>query len=105
MREDVKKIKMMTNSGEAREFRKEGMFFFWFLQLAEELWTEKGSNSIYYHYKCWIYQRFSGIRDRLNLNLICKTRWTRVRSGLFISVLGKLSWFRLTGLITMVLLM
>ena len=30
MREDVKKIKMMTNSGEAREFRKEGMFFFGF---------------------------------------------------------------------------
>ena len=28
-----------------------------------------------------------------------------VRSGLLISMLGKLSWFRLTGLITMVLLM
>ena len=28
-----------------------------------------------------------------------------IRSGLLISVLGKLSWFRLTGLITMVLLM
>ena len=41
----------------------------------------------------------------LNLNLIYKTRWTGVRSGLLISVLGKLSWFRLTGLITMVLLM
>ena len=33
-------------------------------------------------------------------------KWlTGVRSGLLISVLGKLSWFRLTGLITMVLLM
>ena len=31
--------------------------------------------------------------------------WTGVRSGLLISMLGKLSWFRLTGLITMVLLM
>ena len=41
----------------------------------------------------------------LNLNLIYKTWWTGVRSGLLISVLGKLSWFRLTGLITMVLLM
>ena len=30
---------------------------------------------------------------------------TRVRSGLLISMLGKLSWFHLTGLITMVLLM
>ena len=30
---------------------------------------------------------------------------TGVRSGLLISMLGKLSWFRLTGLITMVLLM
>ena len=41
----------------------------------------------------------------LNLNLIYKTRWTGVRSGLLISMLGKLSWFCLTGLITMVLLM
>ena len=41
----------------------------------------------------------------LNLNLIYETLWTEVRSGLFISMLGKLSWFRLTGLITMVLLM
>ena len=29
----------------------------------------------------------------LNLNLIYETLWTGVRSGLFISVLGKLSWF------------
>ena len=41
----------------------------------------------------------------LNLNLVYETLWTRVRSGLLISMLGKLSWFRLTGLITMVLLM
>ena len=42
----------------------------------------------------------------LNLNLISdETLWTGVRSGLLISLLGKLSWFRLTSLITMVLLM
>ena len=41
----------------------------------------------------------------LNLNLIYETLWTGVRSGLLISVLEKLSWFRLTSLITMVLLM
>ena len=41
----------------------------------------------------------------LNLNLTYETRWTGVRSGFLISMLGKLSWFRLTGLITMVLLM
>ena len=35
----------------------------------------------------------------LNLNLIYKTLWTGLRSGLLISVVGKLSWF------TMVLLM
>ena len=38
----------------------------------------------------------------LNLNLIYKTLWTGVRSGLLISMLGKLSWFCLIGLITMV---
>ena len=41
----------------------------------------------------------------LSLNLIYGTLWTEVRSGLSSSMLGKLSWFRLTGLITMVLLM
>ena len=41
----------------------------------------------------------------MNLNLIYETLWTGVRSGLLISMLGKLSWFCLTGLITMVLLM
>ena len=41
----------------------------------------------------------------LNLSLIYKTWWTGVRSGLLISMLEKLSWFHLTDLITMVLLM
>ena len=41
----------------------------------------------------------------LNLNLIYETQRTGVRSALLISMLGKLSWFRLTGLIAMVLLM
>ena len=41
----------------------------------------------------------------LNLNLIYETQWTGVRNGLLISILGKLRWFSLTGLITMVLLM
>ena len=36
----------------------------------------------------------------LNSNLINETLRTGVRSGLLISVLGKFSWFRLTGLIT-----
>ena len=41
----------------------------------------------------------------LNLNLIYETLLTGVRSGLLISMLGKLRWFRLTGLVTKVLLM
>ena len=41
----------------------------------------------------------------LNLNLIYETLWTGARSGLLISMLRKLSWFRLTGLTTLVLLM
>ena len=41
----------------------------------------------------------------LNQNPIYETLWTGVRKGLLISMLGKLNWFRLTGLITMVLLM
>ena len=40
----------------------------------------------------------------LNLNLICKTLWTGVRSGLLISMLRKLNSFELTGLITLLLL-
>ena len=47
----------------------------------------------------------SNLKWLLNLNLICDTCWTGVRSGLLISMLGKLSWFRLTGPITVVLLM
>ena len=41
----------------------------------------------------------------LNLNLIYETLWTRVRSGLLISMLGKLNLFCLTALTTVVLLM
>ena len=41
----------------------------------------------------------------LKLNLIYETLWTGVRIDLLISLLEKLSWFHLTGLITMVLLM
>ena len=37
-----------------------------------------------------------------NLNLIYETLWIGVRIGLLISMLGELSWFHLTGLITMV---
>ena len=40
----------------------------------------------------------------LNLNLIYDSLWTGVKSGLLISMLGKLNWFPLTGLITLVLL-
>ena len=40
----------------------------------------------------------------LNWNLIYKTLWNGVRSGLLISMLGKLGWFHLTSLITLVLL-
>ena len=40
----------------------------------------------------------------LNLNLIYETLWTGTGSGLLISVLEKLSWFRLTGRKTLVLL-
>ena len=40
----------------------------------------------------------------LNLNLIYETLWTGAGSGLLISMLGKLNWFCLTVLITLVLL-
>ena len=40
----------------------------------------------------------------LNLDLIYETLWTGASSGLLISMLGKLSWFRFTSLITLVLL-
>ena len=48
--------------------------------------------------------RGSDLNWPLNLSLIYETLWTGVKSGLLISLLGKLSWFRLTGLIAMVLL-
>ena len=41
----------------------------------------------------------------LKLNLIYEILWTGAKSGLLISVLRKLNWFRLTGLITLVPLM
>ena len=41
----------------------------------------------------------------LNLNLIYRTLQTGARSGLLVSMLGKLDWFGLTGQITLVLLM
>ena len=41
----------------------------------------------------------------LNLNLIYKALWTGAKSDLLISMLGKLNWFCLTGLITLALLM
>ena len=41
----------------------------------------------------------------LNLNLIYETLWTGAGNGLLISMLGKLNWFCLTSLITLVLLM
>ena len=40
----------------------------------------------------------------LNSNLTYETLWTGVRSGLLISMLGKLKWFRLTSLVTLILL-
>ena len=40
-----------------------------------------------------------------NLNLVCETPWTRAGNDLVISMLEKLSWFFLTGLITLVLFM
>ena len=41
----------------------------------------------------------------LNLNMIYEAFWTGAGSGLLISMLEKVNWFRLTGLITLVLLM
>ena len=41
----------------------------------------------------------------LNLNLIYDTQWTGAGSGWLVSILEKLNWFCLTGLITLVLLM
>ena len=47
----------------------------------------------------------SNLNWLMNLNLIYETLWTGVRNSLLISMLEKLNWFRLTGLITMVLLL
>ena len=47
----------------------------------------------------------SNLNWLLNLNLIYKTLWTGVKSGLLISMLVKLTSFRLTSVITIVLLM
>ena len=47
----------------------------------------------------------SNVNWLLNFNLIYETLWTEVRSVLLISMLGKLSWFRLTSLLIMILLM
>ena len=47
---------------------------------------------------------YSNLNWLLILNLISEILWIGVRSGSLISVLGKRSWFRLTGLIIMVLL-
>ena len=52
------------------------------------------------YFKC---DRASGLWQQLELASELEL-WTGVRSGLLISMLGKLTWF-LTGLITMVLLM
>ena len=41
----------------------------------------------------------------LNLNLIYETLWTEAGNSLLISVLEKLDWFLLTGLVTLVLIM
>ena len=69
-------------------------------------YTESDSESLFFilsvtrHLICG-----SNLNWLLNLNLIYEALWTGVRSGLLISMLVKLSWFCLTGLITMGLLM
>ena len=47
----------------------------------------------------------NNLNGLLNLNLIYETLWAGARSGLLISILGKLIWFHLTDLITLDLLM
>ena len=47
----------------------------------------------------------NNLNQLLSLILIYKTLWTGARSGLLISMLGKLNWFCLTSLVRMVLLM
>ena len=41
----------------------------------------------------------------LNLNMIYERLWSEAGSGLLISILGKLNWFHLIGLATLLLLM
>ena len=47
----------------------------------------------------------NNLNGLLNLNLIYESLCTGAKSGLLISMMGKLNWFCLTGLITQVLLM
>ena len=56
---------------------------------------------------CVIRHLISGnnLNGLLNLNLIYEAFCTGAKIGLLISMMGKLSWFCLTGLITQVLLM
>ena len=56
--------------------------------------------SVIRHLICGNYQSWL-----LNLNLIYEALWAGAWSGFLISVLEKLNWFNLTGLITLVLLM
>ena len=51
------------------------------------------------------YDQASDLWQQLELASELESEWTGVRSGLLISMLGKLSWFCLTGLITIVLWM
>ena len=62
-----------------------------------------GENTILYS-KCDQASDMINLNWLLNFNLVFKTLWTPVRSFLLISMVRKLSWFRLTSLI-MVLLM
>ena len=70
------------------------------LELASELESDLRDTVVYLFF---IFVNFYVINPRENQVEINK--WTGVRSGLLISMLGKVSWFRLTGLIKIVLLM
>ena len=56
--------------------------------------------SVIYHLICG-----NNLNWMLNLNPIYETLWKGARSGLLISMLGKLNWFCFNRLITLVLLM
>ena len=45
------------------------------------------------------------LASELGSDRILKRQWTRAESSLLISMLEKINWFRLTGIITLVLLM